>query len=334
MPFPAEKTVFGGHVASRKLQACTRTESITSKKSQKSQDLGFLSVELRKRKHWDFNLFRMCGLLLWLAGAQHDHCEAKLAVKAKEIWGNVICLSITKAEAKQNLQILICNRFRVDGTSQVTLQQKKTKKNIQEFPNLAHFSCFLVFLFWRGIRGIFRCSEGFFLSFVFRVWGTYDHKSRFFCLLYFVYGGRMITSLDSRGLAIIILYTDIEVSAIEPQGSSNMACVREVVLLSFQVWRDSQGIFFLQGVYGRKTHFSAVCSALESQGRANPAFSKPCLFLSDTRHFRHFRRFRGSEERNPCFQWVECKFVIFAVFVKTAPFWHLPKTRFVRPRES
>ena len=34
-------------------------------------------------------------------------------------------------------------------------------------------------------------------------------------------------------------------------------------------------------------------------------FSKPCLFLSDTRHFRHFRRF----------QWVECKFVIFAVFV-------------------
>ena len=39
-----------------------------------------------------------------------------------------------------------------------------------------------------------------------------------------------------------------------------------------------------------------------TQGRTNPAFSKPCLFLSDTRHFRHFRRFRGSEERRPCFR--------------------------------
>ena len=47
----------------------------------------------------------------------------------------------------------------------------------------------------------------------------------------------------------------------------------------------------------------------------------PFEFLSDTRHFRHFRRFRGFEEPSPCFQWVECKFVIFAVFVKTAPFW-------------
>ena len=53
-------------------------------------------------------------------------------------------------------------------------------------------------------------------------------------------------------------------------------------------------------------------------------------FLSDTRHFRHFRRCRGSEEPNPCFQWVECKFVIFAVFVKTAPFWQETKTRFTK----
>ena len=66
------------------------------------------------------------------------------------------------------------------------------------------------------------------------------------------------------------------------------------------------------------------------QGRTNPAFSQPCLFLSNTRHFRHFRRFRGSEEPNPCFQWVECKFVIFAVFVKTAPFWQGTKTRFTK----
>ena len=67
-----------------------------------------------------------------------------------------------------------------------------------------------------------------------------------------------------------------------------------------------------------------------SQRRTNPAFSKPCLFLSDTRHFRHFRRFRGSEEPSPCFQWVECKFVIFAVFVKMAPFWQGTKTRFTK----
>ena len=66
------------------------------------------------------------------------------------------------------------------------------------------------------------------------------------------------------------------------------------------------------------------------QGRTNPAFSKPCLFLSDTRHFRHFRRSRWSEEPNPCFQWVECKFVIFAVFVKMAPFWQGTRTRFTK----
>ena len=66
------------------------------------------------------------------------------------------------------------------------------------------------------------------------------------------------------------------------------------------------------------------------QGRTNPAFSKPCLFLSETRHFRHFRRFRWSEEPSPCFQWVECKFVIFAVFVKTAPFWQGTKARFTK----
>ena len=67
------------------------------------------------------------------------------------------------------------------------------------------------------------------------------------------------------------------------------------------------------------------------QGRANSVFAKPCLCLSDTRHFRHFRRFRGSEERSPCFQWVECKFVIFAVFVKTvAPFWQGTQTQFTK----
>ena len=62
-----------------------------------------------------------------------------------------------------------------------------------------------------------------------------------------------------------------------------------------------------------------------SHGRANPAFSKPCLCPSDT-----LRRFRGSDERSPCFQWVECKFAIFAVFVETAHFWRGTKTRFTK----
>ena len=46
--------------------------------------------------------------------------------------------------------------------------------------------------------------------------------------------------------------------------------------------------------------------------------------------FRRFRRFRRSDERSPCFLWVECKFVIFAVFVKTAPFWQGTKARFTK----
>ena len=65
----------------------------------------------------------------------------------------------------------------------------------------------------------------------------------------------------------------------------------------------------------------------KTSGKNKPGFSKPCLCLSDTCHFRHCRCFRGCEERSPCFQWVECKFVIFAVFIKMAPFWQGTKTR-------
>ena len=48
---------------------------------------------------------------------------------------------------------------------------------------------------------------------------------------------------------------------------------------------------------------------------------------SDTHHFRRFRR---SEEQGSCSQWVECKFVIFTVFVITALFWQGAKTRFTK----
>ena len=36
-------------------------------------------------------------------------------------------------------------------------------------------------------------------------------------------------------------------------------------------------------------------------GRTNPAFSKPCLCLSDTRLFRHCRHFRGVRGAKPLF---------------------------------
>ena len=54
----------------------------------------------------------------------------------------------------------------------------------------------------------------------------------------------------------------------------------------------------------------AISWTLGDSGKSKPGFSKSCLCLSDTRHFRHFRRFQGSEERSPGFQWVECKVVI------------------------
>ena len=64
-----------------------------------------------ERSCQDFNLFRKRGLLLWLARTQSDHYDSKCERKS----GEFICLSITKANAKTNLQIFICNHFCVDG---------------------------------------------------------------------------------------------------------------------------------------------------------------------------------------------------------------------------
>ena len=57
-----------------------------------------------------------------------------------------------------------------------------------------------------------------------------------------------------------------------------------------------------------------------SQGRTNPAFSKPCLFLSDTRHFRHFRRFQGSEGAKPLFSVGRVQIRHFRHFRQNGPF--------------
>ena len=98
--------------------------AITSKNKLKSQDVDFPSVELRKRKRKKISdilflfvsvacciFIRKCGLLLWLVRAQHGHYKSKCKRKS----GGIFCLSITKAKAKSNLQIFICNHFRADG---------------------------------------------------------------------------------------------------------------------------------------------------------------------------------------------------------------------------
>ena len=77
-----------------------------------------------------------------------------------------------------------------------------------------------------------------------------------------------------------------------------------------------------------------------NQGGENPVFGKPWFCLRDTRHFRHFRRSPGSEERNPLFLWVECKSSFSPFFVKTTCFrWGdkntiFQKHRFHNPDES
>ena len=69
-------------------------------------------------------------------------------------------------------------------------------------------------------------------------------------------------------------------------------------------------------------------------GPTNGAFGKPCLCPRDTRHFRHFRRFMGFEQQNPCFYLLECKFVIFAVFVKNPLLFGGTKARFTKSTVS
>ena len=56
------------------------------------------------------------------------------------------------------------------------------------------------------------------------------------------------------------------------------------------------------------------------------------LVHSDTRHFRHFRRFTGLEQQSPCF--LERKFVIFAVFVKNPLLFGGTKARFTKSTVS
>ena len=60
--------------------------------------------------------------------------------------------------------------------------------------------------------------------------------------------------------------------------------------------------------------FSSRIERYHNQGCENGAFGKRSFRWGDTRHFRHFRRFPGSEEQNPLFLWAECNIRIFANF--------------------
>ena len=62
----------------------------------------------------DFNLFRKCGLLLWLVRAQHDHYESECARKSGGIDWPFHC----ESESNISLQIFIYSRFGADGSSE------------------------------------------------------------------------------------------------------------------------------------------------------------------------------------------------------------------------
>ena len=59
----------------------------------------------------------------------------------------------------------------------------------------------------------------------------------------------------------------------------------------------------------RKLKFAVKVRVVKTVLLANGHFC-----WGDTRHFRHFRRFPGSEEQNPLFWWAECNIRIFANF--------------------
>ena len=63
-----------------------------------------------------------------------------------------------------------------------------------------------------------------------------------------------------------------------------------------------------------------IIETIEVSGKSKTAFSDLWLCLSDTRHFRHFRRFRGPEKRSPCFQWVRIHIRHFRLFRQNGSF--------------
>ena len=80
--FPSDRSAFAPYNKFTKNVATAgkstiRTETITSEKT--IRGLGFslcwIAQAKAQEKLWDFNLVRKCGLLSWLARAQHDHYQ-------------------------------------------------------------------------------------------------------------------------------------------------------------------------------------------------------------------------------------------------------------------
>ena len=87
-----------------------------------------LSVGLRKRKRKEIS-----GNLLIIFAIVACCCGNMFTTKAnaKENLGECICLSITKAKAKQDRQIFICNRFLADGRFGRSLVKSRSKVHKQ-----------------------------------------------------------------------------------------------------------------------------------------------------------------------------------------------------------
>ena len=84
------------------------------------------------------------------------------------------------------------------------------------------------------------------------------------------------------------------------------------------------------GMVDRFTYQEKVsCTFANNRERTKPACSKPCLCLCDTRHF---RRFRGSEERSPSFSGPLGTMLIrhFRHFRQNGSSWQKTKTRFTK----
>ena len=101
--------------------------------------------------------------------------------------------------------------------------------------------------------------------------------------------------------------------------SNTIAISRDMGPLSFRPQHDKGDV--LMGLQRQNfTMGTEFVSMPNYQGRTNPAFSKLCLCLNDTRHFRHFHSFRGSEERIPLFSVGRMQICHFRRFRQNGPF--------------
>ena len=79
-------------------------------------------------------------------------------------------------------------------------------------------------------------------------------------------------------------------------------------------------------VLAEEIFVASVIQIAAIRGGENSIFWQTVVLLEC--HFRHFRRFQGSEEQSPLFLWVECRSSFSPFFVKTTCFRQGAKTPF------